>query len=255
MVMQSKYSEEGSRWRAGYTLIELMIAIAVMSMAGFAVTSTNFHLLSQMSRFSTKSEIDVVRRNLINLIQGTSSWRKIQTSNARMANCITNWKSRPCPGPFTGDAMCASMPYLDGCGCPPGNPPPLGLPGSCASSANPLNFTVYDGEQVTKVIYDPTNPRNGFTVEGETCGPGAPATIDAVDLTGAYTTRPNPNRGYNFPSDRCPFRFDLRWYSIPSNSKSPPIFAITGNLIVDPSFGYGLDPAQYSLGTIYRRTY
>jgi prepilin-type N-terminal cleavage/methylation domain-containing protein len=263
MEMQSKYSDEGSRWRAGYTLIELMIAVAVMSLVGLAITSTNFHLLNEMSRFSTRSEIDVVRRSLVNLVQASSSWKNTQNNNNRIANCVANWMARPpaptpvpgCPGPYTGHSWCAAWgPWLPGCSCPVGGPPPTVLPGGCVSSANAANFTLYDGNQVMKVVYDAANPTNGFTSEGEPCGPGAPATIDAVDQTGAYTTRPNPNRGYGFPSNQCPFRFDLKWYSINSNSNSPPVLGITGSLIVDPRYGKGLDPGQYSIGTIYRRT-
>ena len=85
----------------GFSIIELLVAIAILSIVVLAVSALNLHMSRELSRSSTNFQIDVFRRNLLVLISDSASWTSTRLANRAGAafpagnmDCLTN--GQPC---------------------------------------------------------------------------------------------------------------------------------------------------------------
>lgn len=216
--------------------------LGLLAMASLAIASSNLHLASSLQRTEKNAKIDLVRRNLVNLLLHETSWSQTRSgalNGSSLTNCATSSGSsgQQCtPSPWAGSSFCRVIPQL----CQPncsggggGNGP--GSSNCPVGAASAQLLSVYDGSG--RLYYNARNTRNGFTDTGLPCGPNAPA----------------PYNTSNYPSNACPFRYDLRWYAV-SNATSPnrPLLAIRATLQRDASYGSKINTIPYDIPVIYR---
>lgn len=232
----------------GYTLIEVIMSLAVLSMVSLAITSSNLQLSKNLQKSERRAKVDQFRQNLINLSMSTSSWNATLKGNLNagdLQNCASygSGTTQNCvPGAWQGGGgsgdglgLCSWFPMHPNCqpSCTTVTMPNV--------TTCPLNYNVnrylslYDASGV--LYYNARNPNNGFTDTGDACGPDAAPPFNA----------------FNYGTAQCPYRMRLRWYGI-TNETAPnkPVIAITGTLEMIPNHDPQLNTTAYSIPVIYR---
>jgi prepilin-type N-terminal cleavage/methylation domain-containing protein len=117
----------------GFSLIEILVGLGIMSILVMAVATMNYRLVKQNAMVATPIQLDTFRRNLIALTLANSSW-----------DMTTKTGVNP-----------ASMSCLTSSGTP------------CIPSSSGQSFAIYDSSG--NLYYDATTPGNGLTASGQLC--------------------------------------------------------------------------------------
>jgi len=206
----------GVRGESGFSLIQVVVSIGLVSVVLMAVASFNGTFVRQVENGVSLDQVDVFRKKLIAAVQSDEAWRRSMTyqENASMA-CLRNPQT-PCPAmafnPVTNPSLSiynasglVDEPQYDGNGVMSGSPP-----------AGP----VFDA------TYSSGGRFNGVTASGKKC-------------FGFSPTVSTPN---------CPLRFNLRWYTLTGTSS--PMVAVYGLLQVSPNTITGVNPNAHSIGQL-----
>jgi prepilin-type N-terminal cleavage/methylation domain-containing protein len=128
----------------GFSLIELLVAVALFSVVVLGISSLNLHLRNQLRDSAALGKISVVSRNIKTLILDTSSWKNTVAQGstggalpASLMNCLKN--GTPC----TIDGTAGGVPI------------------------QLRKFAIYDGGN--QLYFDATNDQNGLTASGMEC--------------------------------------------------------------------------------------
>jgi prepilin-type N-terminal cleavage/methylation domain-containing protein len=206
-----------NQFETGFSLIELMISIGVLSIVALVIAGTNAQLLKQSAVSGGPPQLDIFRRSFGGLILDEQSWLKTLQQNSA-----------------GGTYSAGKMDCLNG-----------GLPCTQDGTANgpPIAnqpFALLD--RLGNLYYDATVAANGLTFDYSQCPAGSPAP-------------PCPCSA--FPSASCPYQYQLTWTAACNAGNCVnPLVAV--NVILKtgstPANGatYSLNPANYSLPTIYR---
>ncbi len=218
--------------QAGYSLIDVMIAAGILVIVSFAVAITSVQFAVRMAKMGGLSKIDVVKTNVASLAFDNASWLASVNGalNGAVKTCIQSFKSTSstCIPPI----WCSRFSANSACTCGSSSSASATCPTSLAASRN---FSLYDASGV--LFYNAQDSRNGFNSVGIQCGPDAPIV---------------QNRADRFPSANCPYRYDLRWYTIPNGSTSPRVIGIRATLQVAPDTNSQLNPNRYSVPLMFR---
>jgi type II secretory pathway pseudopilin PulG len=120
----------------GLSIIEALILIGISGFVLASVVQLMVFMTSQQTSATVPVQLDLVRRNIITLVQGSSSWKNsIARNTGAQMNCLKNGTT-------------------------------------CIVGGGPVRnrlFAIYDGSGSSTPYYDPTNLANGFKPDGTRC--------------------------------------------------------------------------------------
>lgn len=214
--------------QGGYNILEVMMAIAIISVIALALANVNLQLSGQLSKSASLVKIDVFRRDIVSLVMSSSSW-------SATVNGTGNSTLRSCYMAMVGASPSPTPPPLGRGGrrrAPPGS---SGANAACPGAGAPASLKIFDGSG--GVFYNSLDARNGLTALGVSCGPDAPL---------APYNSPNYFFGAN-----CPYRYDLKWYLVTGGPS--PIIAVEGELVAfNRSDDTHFNPQRYRVPTMFR---
>jgi prepilin-type N-terminal cleavage/methylation domain-containing protein len=129
----------------GFSFLELIIAVAVLSMVVLSIAGLNFQLRKQQTDSTNLVQIAVFQRNLIALVLNGDSWKATTAA---------------------GSQAPAGASPLGNMGCLANNT----LSCNDVSTGAPIqnqSFAIYDA--AGKLFYDATDPKSGITLNGLPC--------------------------------------------------------------------------------------
>lgn len=125
----------------GFSFLELLIAIGLLSTATMAIMSMNVSLSTKQADLNSLFQIDSVRQNIQVLVRNQSSWVK-----------TTHMSLNASPG---------------GMGCLNDGTPCTENGSASGTPITNRRFAIYD--PAGTLIFDATNTANGFTFDGTPC--------------------------------------------------------------------------------------
>jgi prepilin-type N-terminal cleavage/methylation domain-containing protein len=129
----------------GFSLLELLVALGVLSVVVFAIADLNLSLRKQQITTTYSTQLDVLKRNIVAVVNNENSWLKTIAA-----------------GSPTGLYPQSNM------GCLADGTTPCtvdGTPGGALIQNQPLALLDAAGN----VVFDSTQPNSGFTLQGLPC--------------------------------------------------------------------------------------
>ena len=84
------------RSEKGMSLLQVMVFVAMASILILAVQTMSRNVTKQAVQMSELAEIDIFRRNMVQLIDDTPTWNVILSRNASMS-CLSGGRGASCP--------------------------------------------------------------------------------------------------------------------------------------------------------------
>lgn len=134
-IFSNSVFSKSKKFHAGFGLIELMFCLGIIAFVMLALASMSIHLNKSVTTNAGRSELHVVRQNIVALTMSDAAWRKTTLMNGW--TCLTT----------------------DGTTCPN-----IGL-------SRARDFALYDASG--ELFYDGADGLNGITNDGRRCGPHA----------------------------------------------------------------------------------
>ncbi len=124
---------------AGFSLLELLAAVAVLSFVTFSIIILNLTLLRSQVRTTSLFQLTVVAQNFVNLVSNEQAWKNTINAQANATTMACLKSQSPCTqgGQSNGNAL------------------------------QNIAFVLFDG--ANNPVYDATNPASGFTMWGAPC--------------------------------------------------------------------------------------
>jgi type II secretory pathway pseudopilin PulG len=132
---------------AGFSLLEVLFTVAVMSFLFFSTNSLHFQLKDQQVRSANLSSVGIFKGNLASVTLDQTSWQNTLKANSASGLIVGSQTLR-----FAGNMDCLVNSTV------------------CNSGSRP--FALIDG--AGRVVYDGTNPYSGLNYDGTTCNADCP---------------------------------------------------------------------------------
>jgi len=233
----------------GYSFVEIVIAMGVMSFTLLAIATINAQLKQITVKTTGQTGIELFRESLISAVLDKSAWRQTYLANSGEGG-----------GPPPGNPWCQILSTAPGCPSQDQQPNGGQNPGAGGSGGgsgggggggaagkfsgnmdclrygtqcvgiNNQSFALVDG--AGNLIYNALNPSEGFTPAGRRCTTYAP----------------------NNATGECYFRYNLRWTALCTGGAGcvNPMVSVDATLSVSQNAKSPVSQLRYSIPGTYR---
>jgi len=145
-VLREKNEANRTQCTAGFSLLEIVIAMGLLGVGGFFMASMLQTSLKNSTQMNVTTQADALRRNLVKTIANDSAWKNtVNANSATGLGCLAPLYTNP-PDPAAKST------------CAPNTTTPIG------------NIVVMNGgPSGGHVVYDSRPTNNGFTATGAPC--------------------------------------------------------------------------------------